>query len=190
MSRNSREYSEDLRLKVQHALTTKQSYGLAGLAFVSIVREGIETVLFLGSTSFTSSGADAFIGGALGLLLAVVIGVAIMKYSVRLNMRAFFGITGIILVFFAAGLVANGLGEFGEAGILPPVVNHVWDSNWLVGGTSHLGELLKALFGYSAEPSLTQILGYVAYWVLVAAWIYKDETVETFKRVFASIRPA
>jgi high-affinity iron transporter len=190
MSRNSGAYSEDLKSRVQHALTTRHSYGLAGLAFVSIVREGIETVLFLGSTSFTSDGAQTLVGGSIGLLFAVLVGVAIIRYSVRMNMRTFFNATGILLVLFAAGLVANGLGEFSEAGLVPPLVDHVWDSNWVIGGDGDLGRLLKALFGYSAAPSLIQILGYAGYWVLVAFWIYQEQTVATLKRVFASMRLA
>lgn len=190
MSRNSKEYSEALKSKVQSALSTKQSYGLAGLAFVSIVREGIETVLFLGSTSFTSTGIQTLIGGSLGLLLAVLIGIAIIRYSVRMDMRMFFNATGILLVFFAAGLVANSVGEFGEAGIVPPLVNHVWDTNWLISGDGHLGQLLYALFGYNAAPSLAQVLGYFVYWALVVLWVYRVEAIMALKRVSAAIRPA
>ncbi len=189
MSKNSKAYSEDLRAKVQKALSTKQSYGLAGLAFVSIIREGIETVLFLGSASFTATGAQTLIGGSLGLLAAVVIGVGIIKYSVRLNMRTFFNVTGVLLLFFAAGLVANGLGEFGEAGIVPPIVAHVWDTSWLVSGSSTLGNLLYTLFGYNDAPSLVQVLGYVGYWILAMLWIYFDRTAVVFRRVLASVRP-
>lgn len=190
MNRNSKAISEELKAKVSQALSTRQSYGLAGLAFVSIVREGIETVLFLGSTSFTSSGIDTLIGGSLGLIVAVLAGVAIVKYSVKMNMKAFFNATGFLLVFFAAGLVSNGLGEFGEAGIVPPLVDHVWDSNWLISGDGHLGALLNALFGYNAGPSLTQLLGYAGYWTVVLFWIYRGEASAALRRVAAAVRRA
>jgi high-affinity iron transporter len=190
MSKNSRGYSDDLKSKVQAALSTRQSYGLAGLAFVSIVREGIETVLFLGSVSFTSTGVQTLIGGALGLLVAVLIGIAIIRYSVRMNMKMFFNATGILLVFFAAGLVANGIGEFGEAGIVPPLVGHLWDTNSFIAEDGHTGQLLHALFGYSAAPSLSQILGYVAYWMIVGLWIYRSEVTIAVKRMFAALKPA
>lgn len=190
MSRNSKEYSEALKGKVQRALTAKHAYGLAGLAFISIVREGIETVLFLGSTSFTSTGAQTLVGGALGLIAAVLVGVLIIRYSVRMNMGAFFNATGFLLVFFAAGLVANGLGEFGEAGLVPPLVEHLWNTNWLVGGESSLGKLLQALFGYTAEPSLTQVLGYIAYWAVVVAWAYRDLAVAVFRKLPEALRSA
>ncbi len=189
MSRNSRGYSEDLKSKVQAALSNRRSYGLAGLAFVSIVREGIETVLFLGSSSFTATGIQTLIGGALGLAVAILIGIAIIKYSVRMNMRLFFNATGILLVFFAAGLVANGIGEFGEAGIVPPLREHLWDTNHIITEDGHLGQLLHALFGYSASPSLSQLLGYLTYWVLVGLWLYKKEAALAFKRILAKLRP-
>jgi len=183
MSRNSSEYSEGLKSRVEQALSTRQVYGLAGLAFVSILREGIETVLFLGSTSFTSTGIQTLIGGSAGILAAVLIGVAIIKYSVRMNMKLFFSVTGVLLVFFAAGLVSNGLGEFGEAGIVPPIKEGLWNTNWLIQGDSDLGQILNALLGYNASPSITQVLGYVAYWVIVAVWIYKSEVVKALGKI-------
>jgi len=190
MSRNSKAYSEDLKNKVQQALSSKHAYGLAGLAFVSIIREGIETVLFLGSTSFTSTGVQTIVGGFLGLLAAALVGISIIRYSAKLNMKTFFNATGVLLVFFAAGLVANGLGEFGEAGLVPPLVAHLWNTNWLIRGESDLGMLLQALLGYTAEPSLTQLLGYMAYWILIAAWIYRDAVAALLRKLPAALRTA
>jgi high-affinity iron transporter len=190
MRNNSKTYSEDLREKVETALTKRQSYGLASLAFVSIWREGIETVLFLGSASFTSSGIQLLIGGGLGLGLAVLIGVAIMKYSVRLDLRMFFNVTGILLVLFAAGLVGRSILEFQEAGVIAPVVEHVYDINWLINGQGTAGKLLTALLGYDASPSLAEILGYVGYWVLIGFWMYRDAISSLLKRIAGSFRPA
>lgn len=190
MRNNSKTYSEDLREKVETALTKRQSYGLASLAFVSIWREGIETVLFLGSASFTSSGVQLLIGGGLGLGLAVLIGVAIMKYSVRLDLRTFFNVTGILLILFAAGLVGRSILEFQEAGVIAPMIEHVYDINWLINGQSTAGKLLTALLGYDASPSLAEVLGYVGYWVLISFWMYRDTLSRLFERVIKSFRPA
>ena len=188
MNRNSKAYSEDLKRRVESAITRGQSYGLATLAFVSIFREGIETVLFLGSASFSSSGIQTLIGGTLGLGLALLIGVAVMKYSVRLDLRTFFNATGVLLILFAAGLVARGIHEFGEAGIIAPLVGHVYDINWLVNDNSELGRLLTALLGYDASPSLAEVLGYVSYWVVVLVWMYRDAAADSLKRIFTSVR--
>jgi len=189
MRNNSKTYSDNLREKVETALTKRQSYGLASLAFVSIWREGIETVLFLGSASFTATGFQLLVGGGLGLCLAVLIGVAIMKYSVRLDLRTFFNVTGILLILFAAGLVGRGILELQEAGVVAPIIEHVYDINWLINGQSTAGDLLTALLGYDASPSLAEILGYVGYWVLIAFWMYRDAISNLFKRIVGSFRP-
>jgi len=190
MRDNSRAYSEDLKKKVQAALSSKETLGLTALVFVSILREGIETVLFLGSASFTTSGVQTIVGGSAGLIVAIVVGLAIIKYSVKWNLKTFFNVTGVFLILFAAGLVARGLGEFQEAGLVPGVVAHVWDTGGFISDGSDLGQALSALFGYTAAPSLTQILGYVGYWVFVAIWVYRDLTVSWFRKVFAVVRPA
>ena len=190
MRNNSKTFSEDMREKVETALTKRQSYGLASLAFVSILREGIETVLFLGSASFTSSGVQLLVGGGLGLGLAVLIGVAIMKYSVRLDLRTFFNVTGILLILFAAGLVGRSILEFQEAGAIAPVIEHVYDINWLISGQSTAGKLLTALLGYDASPSLAEVFGYVGYWVLISFWMYRDTLSRLSERVIKSFRPA
>ena len=190
MRNNSRTYSDSLRKKVETALTKRQSYGLASLAFISIWREGIETVLFLGSASFTSTGFQLLVGGGLGLFMAVLIGVAIMKYSVRLDLRTFFNVTGILLILFAAGLVGRGILELQEAGMVAPIIEHVYDINWLINGQSTAGDLLTALLGYDASPSLAEILGYVGYWVLIAFWMYRDAISNLFERIAGFFRPA
>jgi high-affinity iron transporter len=189
MRNNSKAYSEDLKQKVGFALTSRQSYGLASLAFISILREGIEIVLFLGSASFSSSGMQTLIGGGLGLGLAVLLGVGIMKYSVRLDLKTFFNITGFFLILFAAGLVARGIGEFGEAGVIAPVVQSVWDTNGVINDQSGAGRILAALVGYVGSPSLSQVIGYAAYWLLIVLWLYRDTTTIAFKKILATVRP-
>jgi high-affinity iron transporter len=71
------------------------------------------------------------------------------------------------LIVFAAGLVAHGVHELNEAGIIPPVIEHVWDMNPVLDETSNAGQIMKALFGYNGNPSLTEVLAYVGYWVVV-----------------------
>jgi len=188
MHKNSRQYSSGLKERVQGALTKGQSYGLAALAFVSVFREGVETVLFLGSASFSSTGVQIIVGAGLGLALALIFGVAMMMYSIKLNLRTFFNVTGFLLIVFAAGLVAHGIHEFEEVGIVAPVVAHVWDVNWIVDDHSDFGRLLTALFGYNGNPSLVEVLGYLSYWLLIVAWIYRDSTVVFFRKAVAAVR--
>lgn len=183
MNENSKAYSEGLRQKVEQAMTKTRTLGLASLAFVSVFREGVETVLFLGSTSFTTTGTQVILGGVIGLIVAFFMAIAIIRYSARLNLRTFFNVTGILLIMFAAGLVSRGIFEFQEAGYIAPVVNHVWNSNWIINDQGSLGQVLTTLFGYDGSPSFSEIAGYMLYWLAVALLIYRNETTALFKRI-------
>lgn len=190
MKENSKAYSESLREKVERALTDKQIVGLAALAFVSIFREGIETVLFLGSASFTSEGIQVLVGGGAGLATALVLTIAIVRFSTKLDLRTFFNVTSVLLILFAAGLVAHGIGEFQEAGLVPALVSNMWDTSSIISEDGVVGELLTALFGYSATPSLAQLLGYLGYMAFIVLWVFRSATVETLRRAFVALRPA
>ncbi|HEY5156577.1 MAG TPA: FTR1 family protein, partial [Anaerolineales bacterium] len=90
----------------------------------------------------------------------------------RLDLRRFFQVTGFLLVLFAAGLVARGVGELVLVGWMPALIKHVWDMGGVVSAESVLGQTLGALFGYSTSPSLMQVLAYAAYFgtVLLGLW--------------------
>lgn len=154
----------ELQAQIQSALTSGSSFGMVAIAFVSVVREGIETVLFLFAANRVAGSEVSFtIGGLLGLVIAIVIGYGIYKGTSKLNLRTFFNITGLALIIFAAGLLAQGIGEFHEAGIIPPLVEHVWDINPIIAEESTLGQFLKTLFGYNGSPSLVQVITYGVY---------------------------
>jgi high-affinity iron transporter len=140
---------------------------LFSLAFVAVVREGIETVLFLTAAAFSATAGQTIIGGILGLIVAVIIGWLIFAAGKELNVRAFFRVTGVLLVLFAAGLVAHGVHELQEATLLPTIVEHVWNVNPVLSEDSTVGEFLKALFGYNGNPSLIEVLSYIGYYVAI-----------------------
>lgn len=190
MARNSKALSENLKVKMEQAMGSRRALGLAFLAFISVFREGVETVLFLGSASFTTTGLQLLLGGILGLAAATFIGLAIIRYSVRLDLKTFFAVTGVLLVLFAAGLVARGLHEFVEAGVVPALIEHVWDSNWIVNDQSTLGNLLTSLLGYNGTPSLIEILGYVAYWITLVYGVYRAEAASVLMRIRRVFGPA
>ncbi len=156
-----------LHAQIQSVLTSGSSRGLVILAFVVVVREGIETVLFLfAATRVTESPLLFTVGGFLGLAIAIVIGYSIYKGSSKLNLRVFFNVTSLVLIFFAAGLLAHGIHEFIEAGIIPPVIEHVWDINHILPEKSTFGLFLKAILGYNGNPSLVEVIAYSVYLVL------------------------
>ena len=139
------------------------------LAFLAIGREGLELAIFLYATRVTSNAVQTIVGAILGLAISVILGWMFFATTRRLNLKTFFQVTSVLLILFAAGLVAHGIHEFNEAGLIPTVVEPVWDINHLLNEDSTLGELLKALFGYNGNPSLTELVAYVGYFVLL--WV-------------------
>jgi high-affinity iron transporter len=165
MQRQGRQIQAELDLDVRRAVATGSTWALFSLSFVAVVREGIETVLFLSAAAFSATPAQTLVGGALGLVVAVVLGWLIFAAGKQLNVRAFFRSTSVLLILFAAGLLAHGVHELQEAMLLPTFVEHVWDINHIVDEDGTLGVFLKALLGYNGNPSLLEVISYFAYWI-------------------------
>jgi high-affinity iron transporter len=163
MQRQSRYIKDNLETDVRRATMSSGGGALFGLAFLAVVREGIELALFLTAATFTSGTQSTIIGGLLGLAAAAFLGWSLFASTVRLDLRQFFQVTGVLLLLFAAGLVGHGVHEFNEVGWIPAVVDHVWDLNPVLDENSTVGVMLKALLGYNGNPSLTEVIAYLAY---------------------------
>jgi high-affinity iron transporter len=153
----------ELEARLAHAIAAGSAVGLASVVFFAVLREGWETALFLFAVSESSSPLVTAIGAATGLVISVALGVALYMGSRRLNLRQFFTATGILLIVFAAGLLAHATHEFQEAGLLPATIEHVWNTSALVSEDSHTGEFLTALFGYNADPSALEVGVWLAF---------------------------
>ena len=129
----------------------------------------MELALFLLATSFVTEGVLTIIGAVIGLGTAVIIGWVLFSSTNRLSLPGFFKVTNILLILFAAGLVAYGVHELNEAGWIPSVIEHVWDINHILNEKSQLGLMLKALFGYNGNPSLTEVIAYLVYSAILFA---------------------
>jgi high-affinity iron transporter len=167
MNRQGRAMQAELEQDVRRAAAGGGKWAIFSLAFLGVLREGIELALFLTAAAFTVTAGATLVGGLLGLVLAALAGWLLFATTARLNVQAFFRVTGILLIFFAAGLVAHGVHELNEAGIIPAVVEPVWDMNPVLDERSSGGQVLKTLFGYNGNPSLTEVAAYVGYWVVV-----------------------
>jgi high-affinity iron transporter len=166
MRAQARYLKSSLEHELQQAVTSGAALTLFGVAFLAVFREGVETALLLAAAAFANDGLGTLIGALLGLGAAVVMGWLLYTTTVRLNLRVFFSVTSLLLLFFAAGLFGHAVHEFQEAGLLPLTIEHVWNLNPILNEDSTLGEILKALFGYNGDPSLLEVLSYAAYWVL------------------------
>jgi len=176
MNRQGRSIEAELAQDVQRAAASGGRWALFSLAFLAVFREGIELSLFLIAAAFTASTTVVVLGAVAGLAAAAVAGWLVFATSTRLNVRTFFGVTSVLLILVAAGLVAHGVHELNEAGVIPAVVEHVWDMNGVLDENSGMGQVLKALFGYNGNPSLTETIAYVGYWIVVLLALRRVET--------------
>ena len=174
VSKEGPKMRQTLEKKVEQSIQKDKLLSITILSFVIILREGIELVLLLtGATSIGSLDPSAvIIGSLIGLGISLIIGILIFFGVKTINLTVFFKVTNVILILFAAGLITFGIHELIEAGIVNPIIAEVWnikhilpenfpDDNpttpeWL----EITGSLLKALFGYNANPSLLELIVY------------------------------
>lgn len=171
MRRQSSSIRAELHEKVDGALRAG-GFALAAIAFFAVLREGIETALFLyaaasGTAAERGAVAAQLVGALLGILTAVVLGVLIFRGGIRLDLRRFFRVTGLALVAIAAGLLAYSLHEFQEAGLLPVLEGLAFDLSATLPDDAGIGAVLRGVVGYHATPSVLEVLAWATYLVAV-----------------------
>jgi high-affinity iron transporter len=157
---------EKLSLSVDGTIQRGGNLALMLLVFFSILREGVETTIFLNSIALDQN-SFSFMFSSLGVAAGVTVGYLVYKGAKYIKLRYIFAISSFIFVFFAAGLLAHSVHEFQEAGILPIFIEQVWDTNHILSEESMSGSFFKALFGYNANPSLLEVFLYVSTIVLI-----------------------
>lgn len=181
MRRQAINIKANLQAQLHTALESGSALALGGLAFVAVGREGIETALFMFAASKTATPYATTLGGLLGLGGAVLLGYLLYRGTYRMNLRAFFNVTSVLLLLFAAGLLAHGLHEFHEAALIPPIVEQIWDTNAVLHERSTVGSFLAAIFGYNGNPSLLEVLAWAGYLGLVGWAYFRPATVRELR---------
>lgn len=171
MRRHAASAGGELRAAVDRVVTEGSAWGLAALAFTAVIREGIETSLFLvGQAQSTEAGAASVVLGAVaGLAAAAAIGLVFYRGTRRVNLGAFFRWTGVALVFIAAGLVSHAVHEFIEIGVITVGTGTAYDISAVLSHDEGIGQFLRAIFGYSASPEVLSLGAHLAYLVIVLA---------------------
>jgi high-affinity iron transporter len=167
MRNHARTISKELRSRADEALDGKARWGLALLAFQAVGREGLETVVFTLAIIFSTSPASAVSGALIGLAGSLVIAFVIYRLGHKLNLGKFFTVIGVLLMVFAAGLLADAIQNMQELGWLPVLNLPMWHTGQLLSEDSALGDVLHSFFGYSDAPTPLQLLVYVAYLAIV-----------------------
>ncbi len=161
----ARSMSGQLKAGMETALQTGP-LAVAVLAFFAVGREGLETaVFFFSSVQAAGDGGTGqpLIGFIVGILAAVLLGLLIYRGAVRINLSRFFTITGVLLVFVAAGILAYGMHDLQEAGILPGVNTLAFDVSAAVPPDSAYGTVLKGIFNFSPATTVLQAVVWVLY---------------------------
>jgi high-affinity iron transporter len=165
MATDARRVTQDVR---------EGSRGLSAIVLVAalaVLREGAETVLFLyGMAAGGNLGAASVAaGGAVGLVGGGAIGLALYAGLLRIPVRYFFSVTGVLVLLLAAGLAGQMARFLVQADVLPGLLDPLWDTSWLLGTQSAVGSFLQVLIGYDPRPSATQMLFYGATLLLIIA---------------------
>ena len=184
MRRQASSVAGELRRAVDRVLTEGTAWGLAVLAFTAVIREGLETALFLVGQATAAAGGAAGDDGALavlvgalsGLVLAAGLGYGIYRGSRVLDLGRFFRWTGVLLVFIAAGLLSNAVHELVEIGAITVGAGTALDVSGVLPHDAGIGLFLRALFGYSASPEWVTLVTWVAYVTVVLALYVRPVT--------------
>lgn len=173
MRRAAASVSGELRAAIDRAVSGGGALGLAVLAFTAVIREGIETAIFLTGQA-TAAGQQADLGalsvlvGALaGLAIAAVLGVGFYRGTRRIDLGVFFRWTGLALIFIAAGLLSQAVHELVELGLVPIGASVAYDLAGVLPDDAGIGQFAHAIFGYSAAPEFATLAVYLGYLVAV-----------------------
>ena len=167
MRNHARNLSKELRSRADAAIDGRARWGLGLLAFQAVGREGLETVVFTLAIVFSTSAAGALTGAVIGLAGSLVIAFVIYRLGHQLKLSRFFTVIGVLLMIFAAGLVADAVQNMQELGWLPVLSSPMWHSARFLSQDSAFGDVMHSFFGYSDAPTPLQLLMYVGYLAIV-----------------------
>jgi len=163
MRRTARTLRSELQGKLDNAVATGP-LALAGVAFVSVIREGLETSLFVYTNFQTVADVtSSTIGLLLGFAVSITLGYLIYKSAIKLNLAKFFTYSGVALIIVAAGVLSYGIHEFQELGYLPGPDAFAWDVTSFIAKDSILGASLSGTIGFDTTTSWLQLGVYVLY---------------------------
>ncbi|HEY3523415.1 MAG TPA: iron uptake transporter permease EfeU [Candidatus Limnocylindrales bacterium] len=172
MKHHAHELKRTLEAHAATALVSGSALGLVAMAFVAVLREGLETAIFLlaafqSSTEPLATGA----GAALGIAVAICLGYAIFRGGVRINMARFFRVTGFVLVLVAAGLTASAVHALAEAGVITVLQQPALDLTWLITPGTITGSLLTGTLGFQPVPTIAELTAWLVYAVPMVAFV-------------------
>ncbi|WP_375509920.1 FTR1 family protein [uncultured Nostoc sp.] len=192
MTRQARFLKAEIEGSVKTALgeDNRAAWAIFSLVFIAVFREGLETALFI--VAKFQEGLTPILGAIAGLAIAVIIGMLLFKWSVRINLKQFFQVMGVFLLLIVSGLVISALRHLDAAAIAFSQINpevlgvcgqgntscllgpQVWDLSTILPDRQLPGILLKTLFGYTQKLYLVQAMGYLLFWAIVGGLYFRS----------------
>jgi high-affinity iron transporter len=163
MRRHSRNMGRELREKVSGAVDGGSGVALGLIAFVTVGREAVETVIFMLAIAYTSSAIQLVIGAVIGLAIALGVSYGMFRVGLRLNLGRFFAIVGSLLMVVAAGLLADFVQNLQQLHVLPGGSMTIWNVSRTLPDDTGIGDVLHGLVGYSAAPTVLQAVLWVVF---------------------------
>jgi high-affinity iron transporter len=172
MRSHARTLKRSLERDARGALAAGSVMALAVMSFLAVLREGLETSVFLLAVFQQSENAMASgIGALLGIAAAIAIGYGIYRGGIRLDLGKFFRITGVVLVFVAAGLCASAVHAGHEAGLVTVLQTQAVDLTWMVRPGTPLAALFTGMLGLQPRPTTAEVIVYFAYLVPMLVYV-------------------
>ncbi|MEH2384967.1 MAG: FTR1 family protein [Nostoc sp.] len=192
MTRQARFLKAEIEGSVKTALgeDNRAAWAIFSLVFIAVFREGLETALFI--VAKFQEGLTPILGAIAGLAIAVIIGMLLFKWSVRINLRQFFQVMGVFLLLIVSGLVISALRHLDAAAIAFSQINpevfglcgqgntscllglQIWDLSTILPDRQFPGILLKTLFGYTQKLYLVQAMAYLLFWAIVGGLYFRS----------------
>lgn len=174
MQKQARAHTESVKQKLEGYVTAGNMFGMVSLAFVAVMREGIETVLFFSALMY--SGAEitlqgALIGAVTGLAASIILVWVLMRGTRNVPIQPFFRYTSLLIIIIAAGLFGSAINMMQSIDLVSILNTPIFDISWLLDDRGTFGTFLRALFGYNASPSGLQFLCWFAY-LATAVWLW------------------
>jgi high-affinity iron transporter len=191
MRRNSRGLKRSLESHAETALLDGSTWALVGLAFFAVIREGLETAVFLIAMFKESSNPRATgTGAVLGIVIALALGYGIYKGGVRINLSRFFRITGFVLVLVAAGLLASAAHAAAEAGWLTVGQASAVNLSWLIAPDTIRESLITGMLGVQPVPTVAEAALWLAYAIPMSLYVLWPQGGAPVKRRAPSVEPS
>lgn len=163
MKAQAHSLGSELREQMEAALDRRSVWGLSLLAFITVGREGLETVIFTIAIGFGQNPWLLLLGAGGGLAAALLVARGIYGAGLRFPMRRFFQVVGTLLTLFGAGILADGVQDMQALGWLPVGQRVLWDSGHVISSGSMAGDLLHGMLGYAQRPTALQAAAYGLY---------------------------